>query len=482
MQRTVVRTPGRRPPKADVLVSTVKHRYLSSKAMRSDHGFCTFRLTVVGGLCYFYSMTCAADIIRLDHKIRRLSTLIEVNGIISSSLDLDQILENVMTISKQVMNADASSLMLIDEKTNELVYQVALGTVGEKLKQEFRLTMGQGIAGTVAQEGKPLLLEDAYDHPKFYRGHDEATGYHTRSMITVPLKVGERITGVAQVINRLDDKPFDADDLELFVALCSMAAIAIDNAKMHRSLMERQRLMKDMEFARTVQESFLPQQTPVVKNYTFSAHYTPAQEVGGDFYDFIQLDGGRIGVVIGDVSGKGVPAALYMAKLGSDMKTLAFSEADPVSVVRQLNDLLVERSRRGMFATLLYIELDSRSDRLVMVSAGHLPPIIRKADGSLKKLAAPGGSPLGILAGMKFGKESASLERGDTVILYTDGIVEAMNGREELYGYERFEKLLRNGPADPEALKTAIITDVNKFTGLSPQHDDMTLVCFGASK
>src|SRR5512140_1570245 len=146
---------------------------------------------------------------RLELKVKRLATLIEVNSIISSSLNLDQILENVMIISKQVMNADASSLMLIDEKTNELVYQVALGKVGAKLKEEFRLKMGQGIAGTVAQEGKPLLLEDVYTHPKFHRAHDDATGYRTKSMITIPLKVGERITGVAQVINRLDDNPFD---------------------------------------------------------------------------------------------------------------------------------------------------------------------------------------------------------------------------------------------------------------------------------
>src|SRR3974377_729587 len=115
-------------------------------------------------MCYFYSMVKSSDISRLEHKIKRLSTLIDVNALISSSLNLDQILENVMTISKQVMNADASSLMLIDRKSNELVYEVALGTVGDRLKQEFRLKMGQGIAGTVVQEGKPLLLEDAYTH------------------------------------------------------------------------------------------------------------------------------------------------------------------------------------------------------------------------------------------------------------------------------------------------------------------------------
>lgn len=419
---------------------------------------------------------------RLEQKVKRLSTLIEVNALISSSLNLDRILENVMSISKKVMNADASSLMLIDEKTNELVYEVALGTVGEKLKQEFRLKLGQGIAGTVAQDGKPLLLEDVYTHPKFHRAHDDATGYRTKSMITVPLKVGERITGVAQVINRLDNSPFDADDLELFIALCSLAAIAIDNAKMHKSLMEKQRLVKDMEFARTVQESFLPQKTPEISSYKFSAHYTPAQEVGGDFYDFIYFERGRTGVVIGDVSGKGVPAALYMAKLGSDLRTLAFTEKGPASALEKLNDLLAERSRRGMFATLLYIELASESGKLTISNAGHLPPLIKKADNTVTKLSTAGGSPLGILAGMKFGQETAALDPGDTVVLYTDGIIEAMNAKEELYGYERFEALVRKSNSDPDSLKTAIIDDVNRFTGLSPQHDDMTLVCFGAMK
>jgi sigma-B regulation protein RsbU (phosphoserine phosphatase) len=420
--------------------------------------------------------------LRLEQKVKRLSTLIEVNELISSSLNLDQILENVMTISKQVMNADASSLMLIDEKMNELVYEVALGSVGEKLKQEFRLKMGQGIAGTVAEEGKPLLLEDAYTHPKFHRAHDEATGYRTRSMITVPLKVAGRLTGIAQVINRLDGKPFDKDDLDLFISLASMAAIAIENAKMHSALMERQRLVKDMEFARTVQESFLPQSPPEITSCRFSAHYTPAQEVGGDFYDFILLDRDRVGIVIGDVSGKGVPAALYMAKLGSDLRTLALTEKNPAAALQRLNSQLVERSRRGMFATLLYIELDVPGGTMTIANAGHLPPIIRKADGMVKKFSPAGGAPLGMLAGMTFGQETSALDRGDTVILYTDGIIEAMNAGEALYGYERFEALIRKSPNDPEAMKSAIIDDVNRFTGLSPQHDDMTLVCFGAMK
>jgi len=420
------------------------------------------------------------EIARLNQKVKRLSTLIEVNALISSSLEIDTILENVMTISKKVMNADASSLMRIDEKTNELIYQVAQGSVGEKLKKIVRLKMGQGIAGTVAEEGKPLLLEDAYTHPKFFRGNDEQTGYRTKSMITVPLKVGDRVTGVAQVINRLDGKPFDQDDLELFLALSSMAAIALENARMHQQILEKQRLVKDMEFARTVQESFLPQKAPEMQSYRFSAHYTPALEVGGDFYDFIHLDKDRTGIVIGDVSGKGVPAALYMAKLGSDMRTLAFTEKSPAEALMKLNDLLAERSRRGMFATLLYLELDASTGKITMSNAGHLPPIVKRADGSLVRLGAASGAPLGMMPGMKYSQDAVKLERGETVILYTDGIIEAMNAREELYGYDRFEALVKQSGAHPGALKESIIGDVNRFTGLSPQHDDMTLVCFGA--
>lgn len=420
------------------------------------------------------------DIQRLEQKVRRLSTLIEVNGLISSSLDLDRILENVMTISKQVMNADASSLMLIDEKTNELVYQVALGKVGERLKKEFRLKMGQGIAGSVAEEGRPLLIEDVYTHPKFYKGHDEATGYRTKSMIAVPLKVGERIIGVAQVINRLDGNPFDTDDLDLFISLCSLAAIAIDNARLHRRLMERQRLVKDMEFARTVQESFLPQKMPEIAGYEFAAHYTPAQEVGGDFYDLIQLENGRIGIVIGDVSGKGVPAALYMAKLGSDLRTLAFTEKGPAQALYKLNNLLSERSRRGMFATLVYAELDTVGRYLTISNAGHLPILVRKRDGSVSMLRAEGGSPLGILPNMQFGQEKTGIENGDTVVFYTDGILEAMNNKEELFGLERLEAAVGAAGPEPEAVKKSVLDAVNRFTGLSPQHDDMTLVCFGA--
>jgi len=167
--------------------------------------------------------------------------------------------------------------------------------VGEKLKQEFRLKMGQGSRGPWPRRGSRFFLKDAYDHPKFYRGHDEATGYRTKSIDNGSRLQGRRAHHHGRCPG---DQPARRQILRcgrprLFIALSGMAAIAIENAKMHASLMERQRFVKDMEFARTVQESFLPQGPPVVAGISFSTHYTPAQEVGGDFYDFIQLDSDR---------------------------------------------------------------------------------------------------------------------------------------------------------------------------------------------
>jgi len=126
--------------------------------------------------------------------------------------------------------------------------------------------------------------------------------------------------------------------------------------------------------------------------------------------------------------------------------------------------------------------LDTASGSLTICNAGHLPPVIKKADGTVTRLPAAGGAPLGIMPGMQFGRETVTLERGDTAVLYTDGIIEAMNAREELYGFDRFEALLRRSPSEPDKLKSSIVDDVNRFTGLSPQHDDMTLVCFGEVK
>ncbi|MBI4553998.1 MAG: SpoIIE family protein phosphatase [Candidatus Latescibacteria bacterium] len=415
-------------------------------------------------------------------KTENLARLIEITSFMNSTIVLEDLLSRIMNASKRVVNADASSLFLVDEVVGELIPMIIEGGAGGKLKEAPRLRMGHGIAGWVAQQGRSELIEDAYQDSRFSPEYDRRTGYHTKSMICVPIKSKERIIGVSQVINKLDGERFDHDDLELFEAFCAQAAVAIENARMHQALLEQQRLEQDLQFAQTIQQSFLPQLLPDIPGYSFATVYVSARQVSGDFYDFIEFSGRRLGVVFGDVSGKGVPAALYMAKLMSDFRFFALSEPEPARAVSRVNNLLVDRSRRGMFVTFVYLLIDLESRTMTVTNAGHLPPLICQGrDGLVIKLAGPSCSPLGIIPDIPVQSFTRLLEPGDAVVLYTDGVLEARNPMKQEFGYARLEQVLHSAPSAPEPLLGAVHDALHRFMGRSPQHDDITLLCVGVS-
>lgn len=419
---------------------------------------------------------------RFRRKTEDLARLIEITLFMNSTIVLEDLLSRIMNASKRVVNADASSLFLVDDSAGELIPMIIEGGAGGKLKEAPRLQMGHGVAGWVAQQGQPELIEDAYQHPRFDPQYDRRTGYRTKSMICVPLRTPERIIGVSQVINKLDGEHFDHDDLEVFEAFCAQAAVAIENVRMHQALLERQRLEQDLQVATTIQQSFLPQQLPDLPGYTFATTYVSAQEVGGDFYDFIELSGSRFGVVFGDVSGKGIPAALYMAKLMSDFRFYVLSEPEPARAMARVNNLLVERSRHGMFVTLVYLLIDLERRTITVTNAGHGPPLIRQGrDGTVIRLDGPSSLPLGILPDILSESFTHTLEPGDSVVLYTDGVLEARNAMRQEFGYARFEQALSSGPSAPEGLLGAVQQTLQQFMGRSPQHDDITLLCVGVA-
>ncbi|MGQ9858491.1 MAG: PP2C family protein-serine/threonine phosphatase [Thermodesulfobacteriota bacterium] len=427
------------------------------------------------------SQSDLASQLRACHeKIRRLSMCMEVAQLISSSLNLDEVLDRIMTTSRTVMGADASSLMLVDEKTGELVFQVAQGRVGEQLLAGFRLPRGQGIAGHVCETGEPVLVQDAYIDPRFHRDFDERTGYRTKSILCVPLKIQGKIIGVSQVINKLDGTPFNSEDLDTFTHLCKHAAIAIENARMHRALLRKQQIESDLAFARSVQKSFLPKELPMVKGYSFCAHYQSAMEVGGDFYDFIPLRGKRWGVLIGDVSGKGVSSALYMARLTSDFRLRATQRGSPSKVVADINEELCKSHQRGTFVTLLYLVLDPVKGSVRFVNAGHLPPVLVNAvGGRMRSFWGKGDPPAGILMGRKYGVHRCRLRPGDCLLMLTDGLLEARNRKGESFGWEGVEKVVQSVTPHPAAVVEALLKALEDFTGGVPQADDVTLVALG---
>ncbi|MFQ6672560.1 MAG: PP2C family protein-serine/threonine phosphatase, partial [Candidatus Tectimicrobiota bacterium] len=308
---------------------------------------------------------------RPEHEAAQLRRLFEVGLLITSSLDLDEVLTRAMDLSRQVMEADACSLMLLDKEAAELVFRVALSDVGEQIK-ERRLPVGQGVAGWVAATGETALIPDAYADERFDRSYDEATGYRTRSILCVPLMVHDELIGVSQLINKFDGGAFTEEDGELFRLLNAQVAIAIENARLHAHRLKQERLEQDLAFAQAIQRSFLPQELPRGAGVAFAASCTSALEVGGDLYDVIEYPDGRFGVVIGDVSGKGVSAALYMARLVSEIRHLALRLEEPGAVLGVLNDQLVVSAQRGMFVTLACAVLEPTTGQLAIANAGHL--------------------------------------------------------------------------------------------------------------
>jgi len=227
-------------------------------------------------------------LIQLEERVYQLETCYKITSLLNSELNLGNLLDTIMNVAKKVMNADACSLLLVDDNNEELIFQIALSDVGEEIKTMTRLKIGEGIAGNVAKTGEPLIIKDAYQHPQFNSDYDKKTGFETGSILCSPLKVKGEVMGVCQVIHgKKKGVVFQESDLELFLLLCDSAALAIHNARLHLVLMENQRMEKDMEFAQSVQESFLPTSTPQHENFVFAAGTHAAQVVGGDYYDFI---------------------------------------------------------------------------------------------------------------------------------------------------------------------------------------------------
>ncbi len=419
------------------------------------------------------------ELARLRKKAQNLSTLVEVSAIINSSLDLNEVLRLVMEKAQEVMNAEASSVLLLNPETNRLEVQSALGQVSDKVKETVSLEIGQGIAGWVAKTGKALNVPDVSKDPRFFGQVDQMTGFRTRSILAAPLEMKDNIIGVAEVINRRDGQPFDDDDVALFTAFCRGVAMAIENARMHKAMLERERLEQQLEAAKVIQESFLPRHLPVCPRhrYEVAAYYEPARAIGGDLYDFVHLDDDRLGIVVGDVSGKGVPAALFMARLISDLHFHAKPGVPPDLTVKRVNEQLVERSQRGMFVTLVYAVLNAATGEFTFANAGHLPLLrLHKGSGRVETISEPVGIPLGVRTDVEYKTGQIQLNHGDLVVFLTDGVTEARDPQRRLFTLPSLIRELEGTWDTPQRLLDHILSLLGQFRKGSQQTDDITLV------
>ncbi|MCH8157094.1 MAG: SpoIIE family protein phosphatase [Nitrospinae bacterium] len=259
-----------------------------------------------------------------------------------------------------------------------------------------------------------------------------------------------------------------------FVRDISERKLAEENLK--KVTLEKERFETELKFGSLVQSEFLPVEAPQYPGFSFAAKMFPARFVGGDFYDFIPLEENRLGILLGDVSGKGVSAALYMARLMSDFRYASRVNPDPGEVMKRVNQVLCERSRRGMFATAVYLLLDLKSKKIISSNAGHLPTFIRRKNKDAIEQVASGGVPLGILGDQNYPNEEIELKSGDRMLLYSDGAIDPKNSAGELFGLERLEECCRKNESEPEELISYLKQRIGEFTEEAPLRDDLTFL------
>ncbi len=407
-------------------------------------------------------------------KNERLLKALEVSQLISSELQLGPLLKLIMEVTQRVMEAEACSLFLVDAETGDLVFQVALGETGDKLKELYRVPRGTGIAGWVAEHVKPVLQNDVYSDTRFNPEYDRQTGFHTRNMLCVPVRYGDACIGVCQVINRIGGD-FSEDDLHLLEPLSIMAAVAIENARVHQKLMEQKLMEHDLGLAHRLQQSFLPQEPPRTPGYTCAFVNRTAFDVGGDLYDAFTLPDHRVAYLLGDVSGKGVAAALVMSRVLKDLRVEAIAGGLAGDILSRFNHEFCKATQQGMFVTLTLLLLDPVTGHVEIANAGHLPPVIRYGN-TIQLGERASGPPIGIIDTVTYATYDMELRGGETILLYSDGVTEARNPEGEMLGEARMLDWLAEAPDGSVSCVDFLCERVQRFADGERQSDDITLL------
>jgi sigma-B regulation protein RsbU (phosphoserine phosphatase) len=402
-------------------------------------------------------------------KTLEKETLLEVEKSLSSSLDLDEVLELILDSLMKVVKYDAAAIFLIDKRKQQIEHIKARG-FDPALEPDLQLKMGQGLAGWAAQTQKSLIVPNVKKDHRYIEARVE-----TQSGMAVPIISNERIIGVFSIeSNKLD--AYDQDDLELLDAFASLAAVSIERAKEHQEILEKRKLEEELSIARRIQKTFLPKKHPQMPVFDISGINIPSEKVGGDYYDFIPIIDNQIGIAIGDVSGKGIPAALIMASFRASLIAEIRNNYAIRSIMFKVNNLLFESTESDIYVTAVYGVLDTKNRIFTFTNAGHNAPIFRHADGRMEYLIE-GGVALGTFENSKYEERPLSLSPGDLIILYTDGVTEAKNEEEEEFGTKRLKQVINDScHLTATQIQNDIYQAVKIFAGNLPQADDLTMI------
>ncbi len=407
----------------------------------------------------------------------KLRAVLEISQVLSQVLDYDEVLKKILdALFKIFFQADEGFIILRDAKSEKLAIRASKT---RSPQDHATLPISMTIVKQCMDTGEAILSANASEDSQFSNS-ESLQELRIRSMICAPLtgKTGKTL-GVIQITTGNLRAQFSQDDLDLLSSVASQASLAIENAALHQAVLHQRDLERDLEFATQVQLGFLPNERPRCETYDFADFYEAAQRVGGDYFDYVILPDHRIAVTLADVAGKGVPAALLMARMYSSARYHLLTKPRVADAMIGLNAEIATSGMGHRFITCVIVVIDQVKNTITVANAGHLPPIRRHPDGSVTILDRKTSSmPLGIVPTQEFRQTEYEIELGETWVLYTDGITEAMTQEKSLYGMDRLVSFIANGPNDVEALTKGIVADVETFSKGLNQSDDMCLVCF----
>jgi len=409
---------------------------------------------------------------RVAQRSDLLALISKISVALLDTATLNETLDQIVSMVFQAVPADRSMIMMRDEKNPDL--KVTVARLRDRAGEVGEIRISRSVIDEVVTNGKSVLTSDAQADPRFMGGTVMLQG--VRSVLAVPLGVGEKVFGIVYADSPLAEGRFTEDHLKVLTTLASVAAIRVQNARLMEQQMERVRLERELQVASEIQQRFQPASAPIVTGYELQGISFPCYEIGGDYYDFIQRDNGKLIVALGDVSGKGPAAALLMSSLHAAVHAHSDTHNSLAKTIGAVNRYLVDSTPANRFVTLFYAELDPKNGSLAFLNAGHNPPLICHAGGTMEQLAA-GGLPLGIMANADFREGKTRLRPGDVLVIYSDGVSEAVNPKGEEFGPTRlYETVSRNLDASAAGIRDRIESALTKFCQGTPAADDITLV------
>src|SRR6267142_6052098 len=383
---------------------------------------------------------------------------------------LPEILETIMDLARRAVPFERGLLMLrVGEQLQAQVSRVPPDEAGTTI------SISRTIADRVLEKQESILTSDALIDDRFRRGHS-VEAQQLRSVMCVPLWNNREVIGLLYVDNRHRAALFTEDNLRLLTYLANVAAVKIENARLFTQVVAAERMEQELQKAREIQDFLLPAQGPPIPGYEVSGHSAPCQAVGGDYFDYVELPGGCYGIGLGDVAGKGLPAALLMASFQASLHALCEMGLSPDETITRLNRHLNRRIPQNRFVTFFYGVLDPERHTLTYVNAGQNPPCRVRAGAEVERLTATG-PPLGMLAGAAFRAHSLEILPGDVVLCFSDGATEGRSASDEEFGEARLIEIARQDPsATPEDIVHRAAAAVESHCAASPRQDDITLV------